>query len=843
MHTLFANCSLKSPERQIRLLTSDLTAGFDDGLPCYTLKVHDCFDAWPEYTAISYTWGPSAPSLRLRINGHIFEVGMHCWYALWQVRHYYGVSSPAIWIDSICINQGDDREKTLQVALMGKIYSNASCVAACIGSSDVLSRLESSLKKDVQSKSDVVLQELDSLTYFSRLWITQELVLASKILLLSGLDTLSWDTISAALKNTAGSGSRAQNAAAEYRSGQSARLASLCRSRAARVRGESPPANSPGSSTLLSLLTVYRQLRCTDPRDKVYALLSLLPTEDPARLIVPNYNIKTLQLFRIIHDFCWKHSKGQDRLNVLRGLQDVAEAMTLQGLEINPNEIYAEMVNSHVQGAEDQHAGVMHRLQLLYTFTLSHGEYGPCEDLTNEVRMEATARMYFPSFKEEAFLRQKLQQLMPAALAADTTFKIVRFQPKDGIMDRCPPLLLVPATARPGDVIACATWGEPIQYPSLLKQSNLVSCCFPILRRKKHEHTLTLLGWAVVLMHEYGKAWNLSIPKDLDQCMGFWLNHIMSIPLGDHRIIILDSGSVLLHLSMPDTFAFALLSREGTLALRYILPSSSSYVNHPAVVDGANRLNENASDPFGMHLWSEIVVSQQYLDLVYSSLCQSAMAAIETTPNQASFAVQLQCYLLEEPKAMHPAIPLWLCFFYYFLACHVLNIDPEDVSSDQAHALKNIAPEKLDVMLYALTNTLGILEEDRKWLRFAVQVQVRAGLNMRKLATFLEFDLKYAWICDLVSSKMAMWALNIRKIADFDWDKLPCYDRDKLQGPSNEQVQSRWDFPEEWSLSFRDAEVASKSLQTRESVIKDELLVVCYKALATCLVANQADEE
>ncbi|CVK94207.1 uncharacterized protein FMAN_03404 [Fusarium mangiferae] len=38
-----------------------------------------------------------------------------------------------IWIDSICINQGDNDEKSYQVAMMGDIFTKASKVLACVG--------------------------------------------------------------------------------------------------------------------------------------------------------------------------------------------------------------------------------------------------------------------------------------------------------------------------------------------------------------------------------------------------------------------------------------------------------------------------------------------------------------------------------------------------------------------------------------------------------------------------------------------------------------------------------------------------------------------------------------
>ncbi|KAF5131153.1 Heterokaryon incompatibility protein 6, OR allele [Metarhizium anisopliae] len=46
------------------------------------------------------------------------------------------VPRPMIWADTICINQEDVAEKSAQVAMMDRIYSNAMYTLACLGPSD-----------------------------------------------------------------------------------------------------------------------------------------------------------------------------------------------------------------------------------------------------------------------------------------------------------------------------------------------------------------------------------------------------------------------------------------------------------------------------------------------------------------------------------------------------------------------------------------------------------------------------------------------------------------------------------------------------------------------------------
>ena len=105
---------------QIRLLTFRSLGVF--GLETFSFQ--DC----PEYTAVSYRWGNTIPSACLSVNGHGVWLAEHVCVMLHTLFRKY---NPAyIWIDSICINQADDEDKSCQVSIMGAIYSQASTVFA-----------------------------------------------------------------------------------------------------------------------------------------------------------------------------------------------------------------------------------------------------------------------------------------------------------------------------------------------------------------------------------------------------------------------------------------------------------------------------------------------------------------------------------------------------------------------------------------------------------------------------------------------------------------------------------------------------------------------------------------
>lgn len=83
------------------------------------------------FHAISYTWGDEKDQRQIKINGLAFTVRRNCFEAMAKVRLHY--PDEYFWIDSICINQGDDVEKSAQVAMIYETFCGAERVLACLG--------------------------------------------------------------------------------------------------------------------------------------------------------------------------------------------------------------------------------------------------------------------------------------------------------------------------------------------------------------------------------------------------------------------------------------------------------------------------------------------------------------------------------------------------------------------------------------------------------------------------------------------------------------------------------------------------------------------------------------
>lgn len=88
-----------------------------------SLRVVD-LDAEPSFAALSYVWGKSdSPSATVDCNDCNLPIPLNCGRALVYLRAIYGTIT--IWVDSICIDQGNDDEKASQIPLMEDIYASA----------------------------------------------------------------------------------------------------------------------------------------------------------------------------------------------------------------------------------------------------------------------------------------------------------------------------------------------------------------------------------------------------------------------------------------------------------------------------------------------------------------------------------------------------------------------------------------------------------------------------------------------------------------------------------------------------------------------------------------------
>jgi hypothetical protein len=84
-----------------------------------------------QYEALSYVWGSSDKPRSILIDERDLPITVNLHEALLSLRDPY--IERIIWIDAICINQGDKEERAQQVQFMAKVYSKASRVVVWLG--------------------------------------------------------------------------------------------------------------------------------------------------------------------------------------------------------------------------------------------------------------------------------------------------------------------------------------------------------------------------------------------------------------------------------------------------------------------------------------------------------------------------------------------------------------------------------------------------------------------------------------------------------------------------------------------------------------------------------------
>ncbi|KAF2853156.1 HET-domain-containing protein [Plenodomus tracheiphilus IPT5] len=151
-------------------------------------------DEKPEYIALSYMWDQGDRKRRLECQGTKLEVGENLWQFLRQYRariteRNYREKEPAkprrLWIDAISINQSNMDERNHQVSLMRDIYTSAESVIVWLGLAEGHDELAFLLTRyphllNVEEMLAALVSLLNK-SYWSRVWVVQEVVLARRV--------------------------------------------------------------------------------------------------------------------------------------------------------------------------------------------------------------------------------------------------------------------------------------------------------------------------------------------------------------------------------------------------------------------------------------------------------------------------------------------------------------------------------------------------------------------------------------------------------------------------------------------------------------------------------------
>ena len=277
------------------------------------------------YEALSYVWG----DMRIRerdmvCNGRPIKITANLWAALRQIWAKW--PEKKLWVDAVCINQEDTAERNGQVMMMGDIYKTAQCVIVWIGSeatsegrdfceavkiveagrdltpmswrpssivdgdtgnlwntwkSEPLQHdyerrtIEHQFERQVQACANHIMRR----PWFTRVWTLQEVRLSTRAILLCGPHMADFKSVLSTLH----------------------RANDVFRQKTCMV-GENKTiipdfySNTEFFNSLFGLLSTTTRRCATDPRDKVFALLSMLP-QDLYGFARPDYSLSVEDVF------------------------------------------------------------------------------------------------------------------------------------------------------------------------------------------------------------------------------------------------------------------------------------------------------------------------------------------------------------------------------------------------------------------------------------------------------------------------------------------------------------------------------------------------------------------
>lgn len=240
--------------------------------------------------------------------------------------------SVMLWIDQICIDQGNNDEKGQQIPLMSRIYQRATNTAIWLGEagegSDVAIELleEVNIRLQFTTEDDIdpkefnriglpkpdsqawhALWKLLSRKWFTRVWIIQEVILSRDPWVACGDSLITWEDLSSGCMQlvTTGISAWLRKKAVEWAAEEAAKEAAKAVAKEA-VEGATNDSKTDdrdmcelawqlhrmkqsaqdSDNTLVPLLVQSRGAQCYNPRDKVYGLLGVVNEDHQAAVKV-----------------------------------------------------------------------------------------------------------------------------------------------------------------------------------------------------------------------------------------------------------------------------------------------------------------------------------------------------------------------------------------------------------------------------------------------------------------------------------------------------------------------------------------------------------------------------
>jgi hypothetical protein len=294
----------------------------------------------PFYIALSYEWGEPEPKVDILIDGKVFAIRHNLWLLLRQLRvnarRRRSYSDLSFWVDALCIDQRNIKEKNAQIPLMGRIYQQAASVFAWLGWPEGWDPLATfrfikdtstwsgfgdstrdsplwptlfSLKEDRSHFYKIpnpdmwkMVSRMCESRYWSRRWIIQEVLLARDVIVMCGKEEIWWEYVVYLIQlldfpklADIFDGIRKMTETVPFTIGRHRNAIGASSTRKA------------GFSSLQDLILAYRSTQCEVSHDMIFSLLSLACD---GGTITVDYSKSSEELFCNVISHCGWDSRG-----------------------------------------------------------------------------------------------------------------------------------------------------------------------------------------------------------------------------------------------------------------------------------------------------------------------------------------------------------------------------------------------------------------------------------------------------------------------------------------------------------------------------------------------------
>lgn len=328
------------PLRESRFRLFALHPAFNNGSPISGDLQEFDINEHPNYYALSYVWGQEPQIHQIQINDKGVMIRPNLFQALQRLRERYRDQPRYVWIDSLCINQADLDEKSIQVGRMAEIYQKAKRVHIWLGEEDFVSNSAMTLVHQIAGggfnwhskwRETYKLTALDQFLgrpWFRRRWIVQEAAFSVRSIVICGgkstpLDSLAYTVRLVRIRLSTGSSTTntwSRNVPPNdiypaFYDSPAMRLFALIdyvfqRSESGDIIGR--------RLHLETLVDMSTFCETSNQRDTIYALLSLakeqeiLSMSQPAYSLVVDYNKELIDVFAGFVLHCCHYSSSLD---------------------------------------------------------------------------------------------------------------------------------------------------------------------------------------------------------------------------------------------------------------------------------------------------------------------------------------------------------------------------------------------------------------------------------------------------------------------------------------------------------------------------------------------------